>query len=217
LKTVVSNWGVSKEKIRVIYNAFDSVFFNETKTDIRKELSLQGTAILSSGRFVPWKGFEALLQMMPRLLIKVPDAVLYIAGDGPEKERLFNLSYELRQKGSVVFLGTLPKDKLNKYIKATDVFLLNTFYEGFSHQLLEVMSLGTPLITTRVGGNPELVEDEADGLLVQYNDKEALLRATLRVLNEEGLAGRLSESARKKVWKFSKERAVAAISENLYN
>lgn len=210
LKTVVSNWGVPKEKIQVIYNAFQHLSLEKTKSDIRKELSLQGTVLLSSGRFVPWKGFETLIQIMPRLLDKVPDAVLYIAGNGPQQEKLFELSYELRQSGRVVFLDTLPKEKLFRYIKAADVFILNTFYEGFSHQLLEVMSLGTPVLSTVAGGNPELVESEKEGLLVQYNDKEAILRATLRILQEDGLAAKLSLAAKEKVWKFSEERAVMA-------
>jgi len=209
LKKIVSNWGIPKEKIRVIYNAFDPVFLDEEKNNFRQELSLKGTVLLSAGRLVPWKGFEALIRMMPRLLNEIPDAVLYIAGDGPEKNRLLELSYELRQRGKVVLLGALPKETLARYIKAADIFLLNTFYEGFSHQLLEVMSLGTPLVTTTAGGNPELAEDGKDALLVQYNNKEALFRATLRILHEEGLANSLSFRAREKVWQFSKERAVA--------
>lgn len=210
LKTVVSNWGVPKEKIQVIYNAFEPFSLDEGKTDIRKELSLQGTVILSSGRFVPWKGFETLIQTMPRLLREIPDAVLYIIGDGPGKDRLLALSYELRQVGKVVLLPALPKKTLARYIKAADIFILNTFYEGFSHQLLEVMSVGTPLITTIVGGNPELVESEKEGLLVQYNDKEAILRATLRILREEGLVAKLVAAAKEKVWRFSPEKAVSA-------
>ncbi len=150
-----------------------------------------------------------LRQRLHWLLNEIPDAVLYIAGDGPEKNRLLELSYELRQRGKVVLLGALPKETLARYIKAADIFLLNTFYEGFSHQLLEVMSLGTPLVTTTAGGNPELAEDGKDALLVQYNNKEALFRATLRILHEEGLANSLSFRAREKVWQFSKERAVA--------
>lgn len=210
LKIVVSNWGVSKEKIRVIYNAFEPVFLGESKAEIRKELSFEGTVLLSSGRFVPWKGFEALIQAMPRILREVPDAVLYIIGDGPGKDRLLELSYEFRKEGKVVLLPALPKKTLARYIKAADVFILNTFYEGFSHQLLEVMSIGTPLVTTVVGGNPELVESEKEGLLIQYNDREAILRATLRILQEDGLAAKLSLAAKEKVWKFSEERAMMA-------
>jgi glycosyltransferase involved in cell wall biosynthesis len=216
LKKVVSNWGVPKEKIRVVYNAFEPVSEREWKTDIRKKLSLQGTILLSAGRFVPWKGFEALIQIMPRILDKVPDAVLYIAGDGPQKEKLFEISYELRQRGKVVFLGTLPKEKLFRYIKASDLFLLNTFYEGFSHQLLEAMSLGTPVVATTAGGNPELIENEREGLLAEYNDKNALLRASLRVLQEEGLSAKLSGGAMEKVKVFSTARAITAFTEEIY-
>lgn len=210
LKKIVSNWGVSAEKITVIYNAFDPTHVDEKKDALRQQLSLQGTVLLSAGRFVPWKGFEALMQIMPRIIDRIPDAVLYIAGDGPQKEKLFNLSSELRQKGKIIFLGTMPKEELFQYIKAADIFLLNTFYEGFSHQLLETMSLGTPVIATTVGGNPELIENEKEGLLVKYDDKQAFLNAVLRLREEEGLSEKLSVSAMKKVERFSSQRAISA-------
>lgn len=215
LKKIVSNWGVKPEKIHVIYNAFESVTINESKSELREKLSLSGTIILSAGRLVPWKGFEALIRMMPQLLEKIPDAVLYIAGDGPDKDKLFDLSYELRQKGRVVLLGAIPKGTLMRYVRASDIFILNTFYEGFSHQLLEVMSLGTPVITTNVGGNPELIESEKDGILVPYNNQEALLRATLRLLGEGGLADRLTQNAKEKVKVFSFDKAVRDFMEEV--
>jgi glycosyltransferase involved in cell wall biosynthesis len=215
LKKIVSNWGVPKEKIHVIYNAFTPASPKGSKEELRKKLSLSGTVLLSAGRLVPWKGFEMLIRMMPKLMDTVSDAVLCIAGDGPEQDKLFALSYELRQSGRVIFLGNLSKEKLAEHIQAADVFLLNTFYEGFSHQLLEVMSLGTPVISTESGGNPELIESEKDGLLVQYNDNKAFLQATLRILHEDGLASRLVAKAKEKVWRFSEERAISAFIEEI--
>ncbi len=209
LKKIVSNWGVKPEKIHVIYNAFEPITIHENKEALREKLSLSGTVILSAGRLVQWKGFEMLVQIMPKILDTVPDAVLYIAGDGPDRDKLFDSSYELRQKGKVVFLGGLSKDTLAQYIKSADVFLLNTFYEGFSHQLLEVMALGAPLITTTSGGNPELVENEKSGLLVSYNDRQALLHAVLRVLQDKDLSARLTENAKEKIKIFSVEKALA--------
>ncbi|MBI2120142.1 MAG: glycosyltransferase family 4 protein [Parcubacteria group bacterium] len=213
LKTIVSNWGVSKEKVHVIYNAFEPVIVEEGKEAAREDLSLSGTVLLSAGRLVSWKGFKALIHLMPQIVDEVPDAVLYIAGDGPEKEKLFELSSDLRQREKVIFLGTLPKEKLLQYMQAADVFLLNTFYEGFSHQLLEAMSLGAPVVSTTVGGNPELLESEKEGLLVEYNDEEAIARAALRLLREEGLARRLALAARKKAETFSKERVLSEFAE----
>lgn len=217
LKKIVSHWGVKEEKIQVIYNAFNPVLLTEGKTDIRQSLSLSGTVLLSAGRLVSWKGFGMLIQMMPKILDKIPDAVLYIAGDGPDKDRLFDLSYNLRQEGRVVLLGAVPKEILLRYGKSADVFLLNTFYEGFSHQLLEIMSLGTPIVTTTSGGNPELVQDGVDGLLVQYNDMKAFPEAIFRILYEEGLRGKISTAAKEKAWKFSEERAVTAFVEATRN
>lgn len=210
LQTIVSNWGVPKEKIRVIHNAFEPVTDRESKDAAREKLSLSGAVLLSAGRLVAWKGFEALIQVMPKLLDEFPNSVLYIAGDGPEKDKLFGLSYELRQSGKVVFLGVLPKETLLQYVKAADVFLLNTFYEGFSHQLLEAMSLGTPVVSTTVGGNPELIESGKDGLLVEYNNKREILHAVQRLIRDKELSETVAAAAREKARQFGTEKAVQA-------
>jgi len=107
----------------------------------------------------------------------------------------------------VVLLGSLRQDKLFEYIKAADVFVLNTGYEGLSHQLLEVMSIGTPIVTTKVCGNPELMENDKEGILVSYNDKDALAKAINSVLAGENF----SENAQKKVRQFSKEKMLTEI------
>jgi glycosyltransferase involved in cell wall biosynthesis len=208
LRTVVSNWGIAKDKIFPVYNSFSPVDIAETKNELRKELSLSGSIILSAGRLVPWKGFEMLIRAMPEMLAETPDLKLYISGDGPDRAELSILVSSLHLEDRVIFLGTLSKEKLLRYIKASDVFALNTFYEGFSHQILEVMSLGTPVVTTTEGGNPEMIESGKDGLLVTYNDTRAFASTIILLLTQKKYAKDLAESAKKKAGTFSTERAV---------
>jgi glycosyltransferase involved in cell wall biosynthesis len=208
LRMVVSNWGISKDKIFPVYNSFSPIDITESKEKLRKELSLSGSVIISAGRLVPWKGFEMLIRAMPEMLVDTPDLKLYIAGDGPDRAELSILVSSLHLEDRVVFLGTLSKEKLLQYIKASDVFALNTFYEGFSHQILEAMSLGTPVVTTTEGGNPEMIESGKDGLLVTYNDTRAFASTITLLLTQKKYAIDLAKSAVEKAETFNIKRAV---------
>ena len=78
--------------------------------------------------------------------------------------------------------GQIFHDKVLEHLKAGDIFILNTGYEGFSHFLLEAMAMEIPIITTRVGGNAELIESGKDGVLVEYNDKEELKKKIIELV-----------------------------------
>lgn len=183
LKKIVSMWGVNPNKIQVIYNAFEAPELNVSKENARKRLGLAGKILVSAGRDVPWKGFQTLRDLMPEILRQFPDTKLFI-------------------------LNNEPREKLLLYLRAADVFVLNTAYEGFSHQILEAMILGVPVITTDFGGNLELIEDGKNGFLVKYNDKTALAEKISKVLSDDALAQKLSENAQKKAQEFSLERMI---------
>ena len=178
LKKIVGNWGVDQNKIQVIYNAFEPKDISLTKEEARRDLGLSSSEdkiLISSGRLVPWKGFATLIEILPEILIDFPGTKLLIAGSGPEKN---NLETKIKAKNlseSVKMLGQLERDVLFKYLRASDLFVLNTAYEGFSHQLLEVMSLGTIALVTNIGGNPELVKNENQ--LFEYDDKKKIIEA----------------------------------------
>ena len=70
-----------------------------------------------------------------------------------------------------------------EYLGASDLFVLNTEYEGLSHLLLEATMMHCPILTTRVGGNPEAVKEGVNGILVSYNDKEALGEKIEMIMN----------------------------------
>ena len=163
-----------KKKIKVIYNAFDAPILKETKEELRKKLDLSGLVLISAGRLVPWKGFVALIEIMPEILKAIPEAKLYIIGSGPESEALKLKVKNQKLENSIFLTGQIFHDKVLEYFKAGDIFVLNTGYEGFSHFLLEAMTMEIPIITTNVGGNTELIENGKEGILVEYNNKEEL-------------------------------------------
>ncbi len=142
--------------------------------------------IVSAGRDVPWKGFATLREVVS----EIPDTQLFIA-------------------------NSLPHDELITKIKQADVFVLNTGYEGFSHLLLEVMAAGTPIITTRVGGNLEIVEDGVNGVLVEYNNKQQLKSAIADLLSNPDKARALAQNAKQTVQKFTTERMINELVQEL--
>src|SRR3989344_143944 len=206
LKLIVSNWGILAEKITVIYNGFTAPVLAENKEALRKKLGIEGYAILSVGRLVPWKGFEMLIESMPALAQEIPSAHLFIIGSGPDDAMLKKKVADLRLDDRITFLGKLSQEKLFEYIKASDVFALNTSYEGFSHQLLEVMTLGTPIITTPAGGNVEVIKNHKSGILVPYNECASFEKAVLELHTDANLADNLAAHAQEKVKEFSDER-----------
>src|SRR3989338_4494192 len=203
LKKVVMKWGVAPEKIKVIYNAFE-----------------------------PPRSKE-ITPPAPLTLRAETRTKLIIIGRGPEKERLLSLKAQIFQAFSqrdgarlsnlpaskyaglekfgaeaIAFRGNLQHEKVLEYLAAADVFALNTSYEGLSHQILEAMAVGRPVLTTDVGGNPELIKDGESGFLVKFNDKNALKSTILKILNDMALAQKLAENAQKKAGEFSKERMI---------
>jgi glycosyltransferase involved in cell wall biosynthesis len=213
LKRIVSNWGINPDKIVVIYNAFDAQsvpFVEGIEKQDRKEKK-----IVSAGRLVPWKGFDELIKLMPEISEKIKGAHLYIAGDGPDRARLEAVIRTSGTEQFVTLLGKLDHHKLFNLISDADLFVLNTAYEGLSHQLLEVMALGTPIVATDIGGNPEVLSHGESGMLVPLGDRELLKERILEVLGDKELALKLVYNAKNRLHKFDEGIMLDEISEFL--
>ena len=217
LKQVFTKWGVEENKIEVIYSALLPIEVDGTKEELREQLSFTTPTIISAGRLVSWKGFSTLLQVAATLIKKYPALTLVIAGDGPEEARLKQQAQDLDIASSVRFVGRISKEALGASIKAADVFVLNTAYEGLSHQLVEVMDLGTPIVTTPAGGNIELITDSVDGFLVPFNDSEKLAEAIERILDHPETRTRIVQSARVRAADFSADKKIAELDQLLLN
>lgn len=219
LKKIVSNWGVNPDKIKVIYNAFDGINCDFAKEELRRDLNLdfEDRIIISSGRLVPWKGFNILIKAFKDFNSKYPKSKLLIAGEGGERENLLNLIKDLKLENKVILLGKLDRNLLMKYLKTSDLFVLNTSYEGFSHQLLEVMALGLPLLTTRVGGNVELVTDRENGLFFDFNDLDKITELMFEFFSDSVLRYKLSENSKKRIEDFTEYKMLDNLNNFLRN
>lgn len=216
LKEIVSNWGVHRDKIAVIYNAFTPPQTTMSRSALREKFGLSGRVLMSVGRLVPWKGFEALIALMPKLRVHYHDAVLLIAGDGPDAPKLLKLIHAHKAELYVRLLGKVDQKELFGYIVASDVFVLNTSYEGLSHQLLEVMALGTPIVTTPAGGNKELITHDINGYLVYHNDAESYIRTISYIFEHPEEALRLTSEAQKSLSRFNETSMLRELSELLH-
>ena len=102
---------------------------------------------------------------------------LIIIGDGPEKKSLEQMVKNMNLDRKVYLVGKKSQGDMADYLAASDMFVLNTGYEGFSHQILEVMAAGVPVITTSVGGNKEIMHQGENGFVIRYNDEFNLKEA----------------------------------------
>lgn len=215
LAGLVQGWGVSDEKIKVIYNGVDFKPSELSKEDARREIGISGNIVLSVGRLVPWKGFRMLIKIMPQLLLANQFFRLVIVGEGPDKKQLQAMVKNLSLERQVILAGAQSSEKLATFIAAADIFVLNTGYEGFSHQILEVMLAGIPIITTPVGGNIEVMEQGENGLMIRYNDEQNLVEAIKTLWNHAELQEQFVASAKQTAVKFSVEKMLKATSDLL--
>jgi len=203
-----------KNKIFVIYNAVD--FDNldpyhsvETANKIKQRFSPNNEKILlTSCRLTLWKGVDKIIEILSELIKNIGPMNFLILGNGPELENLKNLTKKLSLENNVHFLGKIQHGEIHAYFQATDCFVLNSQYEGASHALLDAMQIGVPIVTTKVGGNPELIENNKDGILIEYGHKQEMLEAFVKILQDKNLAENFSNNASKKAKKFTWKNVV---------
>ncbi len=198
LRGVVQKWGIQSAKIEVIYNSFDwsSLQNSISKVPVETPEATPHDTIYSVGRLVPWKGFDTLIEIMPEALKEKPNTELVIYGDGPMREGLRFKIKDLGLETHVKLLGRIDHAKLLEALQGErKFFVLNSSYEGMSHQILECQALKIPCAVSRVGGNPEIVENEKTGLLFEYNNKEQIKNAIIRLLDEQALVEHIREKA----------------------
>lgn len=175
MKRVVGMWGITPSKITRIYSALHIDEVTEKRDVLRARYQYADIIVTSAGRLVPWKGMDMLIDVVATLRNQGVPVSLQIIGGGVLQATLQEKIDRLQAKEYIELLGNRSTKELYERVVASDVFVLNTSYEGLSHQLLEVMYLGTPIVTTSVGGNVEVIRNREEGLLVPYNDHAQLV------------------------------------------
>jgi glycosyltransferase involved in cell wall biosynthesis len=165
--------------------------------------------LLFFGEIARHKGVFELARAFARVADELPGLRLVYAGKGSGAEETRRLAGELGLAGRIEFSGWLEAERARATLAAATIFVLPSFVEGMPMALLEAMALGLPVIATPVGGVPEIVTHEVDGLLVPPGDVDALGAAIARLMSEPALRERLGRAARETVaMRFSLDSAV---------
>ena len=206
LAGIVRGWGISGDKIKIIYNGVDFKASGISQEEAKKKIGIYGDIILSAGRLVPWKGFRMLIKIMPRLSEISQLFRLVIVGDGPEQKILESMVKNLGLERKVYLVGKKSQEELAIYMAASDIFILNSGYEGFSHQILEAMTAGIPVIATAVGGNREVIRQGENGFMVKYQDEFNLIEAVKSLSQNRELQEEFKKEGKKTAEHFSSEK-----------
>jgi glycosyltransferase involved in cell wall biosynthesis len=177
--------GVKLERIAVIPNGITPIDLElVNRSNARKQAGMTNgdLYLLSVGRLVYQKGHEFLIHAMPNVLRQYPSMKVGICGEGVLRSQLEEQISKLDLSDSVKLLGQW--DDVSQFLALTDIFVLPSRWEGLPIALLEAMSVGLPVIATRVEGVEDVVEDQVHGLLVPVEDSEALAKAILQLIND---------------------------------
>lgn len=158
-----------------------------------------GREVLFIGRLAAAKGVPVLLEAFGRARAVHPDARLTLIGDGPSRKSLEARAAELGLSDAVRFTGYLSQDEVASELSRADLFALPSFAEGVPVVLMEAMASGLPVLTTRIAGIPELVEDGVSGRIVAPGDVDAFAAALTDLLADPVAARAMGQAGRDKV------------------
>jgi glycosyltransferase involved in cell wall biosynthesis len=191
---------------------------------IRSRLGIRSDqpVIFTLGRMVYKKGFDVLVNAMPRVLGEHPTAVLVIGGVGDLQPALEQQVEQLGITAQVRFPGIVGRDEIAGYFDMASVAVFPSVHDrrgnvdGLPNVLLEAMSMGRPIVASRVAGIPQVIEDGKHGLLVPEGDAAALADATNRLLGSRSFAEQLGQTARARVARELRWSHIAARFETVY-
>jgi glycosyltransferase involved in cell wall biosynthesis len=173
----------------------------------------QVTRLFCAARLAPEKGLSFLIHALKLLLDDGHGLELRLAGGGPSKEELEQLTKELGLSGHVHFLGYLGEDAVIRELQTSDLFVLPSFVEGLPVSAMEAMAVGVPVIATNIAGTSELIEDGKTGLLVRPSDAKALANAVVTMMKDFNFRLRAAELGRKKmIEEFDIEKETAKLN-----
>jgi glycosyltransferase involved in cell wall biosynthesis len=196
--------------LRVIPNGIDLGRFGPdaaARAAIRSELGVDDRAFVAGtvGRLYPEKGHDYLIRAVTPLC--ADDFHVVIAGDGPERERLRAQVDALPRATSVHLLGA--RRDVPRLLAALDVFVLSSVREGLPLVIPEAMAAGLPVLSTAVGGIPQVVDEGATGFLVDHGDEAALRDRLARLRSDRALARRMGTRGREvALERYSSQRMV---------
>lgn len=200
--------GIPKRRIDIIHNGIDLSLF-PTRRDFSRARTITMVACLREGKRV-----DVLIAAAARIIARYPDVQFQIVGDGPCRERLVEQAAATGVLPRIRFMG--HRDDVPAILSSSDLFVLPSESEASPNVILEAMAAALPVVASRVGGIPELVDDGVTGHLVPSGNPDALAAALLDLLEHSGKRTAFGRSGRTRIeQQYSFDRMVAQF-ETLY-
>ena len=214
-KQLEENYGIKNAKM--IHNGIDPELFSPVKKNIAIEgFDTNKPVVLFSGRFIALKGINILVKAMRLVIDETKDVHFAFAGPEANNKWIRMFENEGIQPDSYTFLGYIPHIEMPKVYSNSSIFVLPSFIESFPFSILEAMSSGTAVIASNVGGIPEMIDDEVDGLLVQPGNSQILAKKILFLLDNESEMKRISKNAREKILREFTSEIMSNKTEKIY-
>lgn len=211
--------GVQKSKVKVINNGVDIARFEVTSNNspIKNSLGLREDEkiIGTVGRLTEEKGHIYLFRAFERVNKELPNTRLLIVGDGPHLQDFKSQVTSLKLENKVIFTGT--RNDIPEMLNIMDVFVLPSLNEGLPMALLEAMAAKSPVIATKVGAIPKVIENGKSGFLVEPGAVDALYQKITRILSNPEEARLLSNNAFEKINNEFSSRKMANQYMEIYN
>ncbi len=220
--------GIKPSKTTTIYNGFDTREIEKYRNrrfkgrfpNVEYAFSDGGHTVLSVSRLIGWKRIDRIIEAMPIIVSKIPDARYVVVGSGMNEPHLRRLAASMSARDSITFLGPLTGDEKFECFDRCDVFALPSEGEGFGIVFTEAMGFGKPIIGGRSGGALEAIAHGENGLLVNSNSVEEIADAVIRLLKNPDEARKLGENGRQRVenelnWKASAGKFLSLINHAL--
>jgi glycosyltransferase involved in cell wall biosynthesis len=214
---LVSKYGIDRRRIRVIGNGIELPPQSSiTKAEAKCELGLpEKPLIFSASQHVARKRLETLVVAARRLKDAGVDCQVVIAGDGPLRGQLEKMAEGYNLLDMVSFPGWVTQDVLDLFYRASDVFVVTSEYEAGPISMLEAMSNGTTVVSSRIDGFASYIRDGVDGMLFPVGDSGALASSLSRALSDKEFLTGSSAMGRSFAERFDWDR-IAAQTLSLY-
>ena len=206
VKESVRRWyPVEKKRVKTVMNGVDSSVFSpngQERNKLKKRLGIEDGEFLlmTSGTISKEKGHHLAVEALNTLLKRDNNLKLMIVGEGDYSISLSRLIDRFGLKSNVILTGFVPNEFISNYYNAADIYLIPTLRaEGLPFALIEAMSIGLPIIASKMGGIPNIMEDGKEGFLINPNDINDMVSKILILLKDRILREELGARARSKV------------------
>jgi glycosyltransferase involved in cell wall biosynthesis len=227
MRDVTGFYGIDPSKARVVYNGVDSDIFSplEGGPVPAQIANLSGKRILLFvGHFGIRKGIFYVIRAMKSIKAEFPDAHLVCVGGSPAWLGGMDYKHMLREEAQrngvdecVTLLDAVKNTELVEFYRHSEIFVLPTYYEAFPKVVVEAMACGKPVVATRTGGIPELVEDGETGFLVPFAAPEVISSKLTALLGDRDLGSAMGRRARDRIVAQFTWHAVAQRIKSVYD